>query len=478
MKIFNVLSKTDGKKAGMRPFMLFLASFAILASCEKSDVAQVAEERFLLTSLQINATTELPLLLGKDSLLNFSKGPGDASNSELIWESSDPSVAVVDGAGRVKAVALGSATIKVSTTDGGGRASSIVVKVIDRIAYITAITTNPASLSIFEGEKVVLAATIAPANATYKTLKWTTSNAAVATVSQTGEVTSVAKGNATITLAATDGSDVSKTVQVEVKEVIPVTAISIATVINETVAVGQTTQLEFSFLPANASVQSVVWTSSDPAVASVSETGLIRGLAAGNATITVASKVNNSINATININVEAGKIFDTFINGILPNWTAPSAGSVGVVENNRFKVLLAGTGANKRGDFRRTGGATVHAGNYPIVAFKFNRPLPSAGNIIFDTNLGRYQQHVGNGNNQMTITTGKDGVQVFYADMAAGSFSTAQTKLSATAATVFTTFQVVVADFPAAQLSTNDTYEVHWIRSFKTVAELEAYINK
>lgn len=481
MKIFNLLFKHAGNRQGVRSFGFLLLSMVVLASCDKADINQVAEERFLLNDLQINASAELPLLVGKDSLLNFNSGPETSSNSELVWETSDPQIATVDELGRVKAVAVGEATIKVSSTDGGAKTSSILVQVIDRIEYATAIEVVPASVSIFEGEKSSLKATIAPANVTYKTLVWSSSNPAMAVVSPDGEVSGIAKGNATITVSTTDGSGVSKTIPVEIKEVIPVTAITINTVLDETIAVGQTTQLEFSFVPANASVQSMLWTSSDPAVVSVSETGLIRGLTAGNASITVESRANTDIKATININVEGGKLFDTFMNGLVPNWIAPTAGSSGIVENNRFKVLLSGTGANKRGDFRRSvggvTGATVHAGTYPIIAFKFNRPLPTGGNIIFDTNLGRYQQHVGNGNNQLTILTAKDGVQVFYADMAGGSFSTAQTKLSTTAPTVFTTFQVVVADFPAAQLTSN-TYEVHWIRSFKTVAELEAYINK
>jgi uncharacterized protein YjdB len=472
MKVLNVLFGKQRIAKTTLSLTILLLSIVAISSCEKSEEKQIAEERFIVTNLAINATPELPLLIGRDSLLDISNGPENASNGKLLWESSNPAIATVDDFGRVKAVSVGEATIKVSSTDGGARASSILVQVIDRIEYATAISIVPGSLSIFEAEKATLAATIAPANVTYKTLKWTSSNAGVATVSASGEVTGIAKGNVIITAATTDGSGVSKTVAVEIKEVIPLTAISITTVINETVAVGQTTQLEYSYMPANASVQSMIWTSSDPAIATVSETGLIRGIAAGNATITVESKTNSTIKSSININVEAGKINDTFIDGVVPNWITSTSGASVLVQDNKLMVTM-NTGTNRRGDFRRPN-TTLHIGNYPIIAFKFVRPLPTGGNVFLDTNMGRWR----NGANNMTRLVGSDGIQVLYADLGSfNSFGATGFALPTTATYTFTQLTVGVADMPTAQ-NPISPYPVYWVKTFKNVGELQAYINQ
>jgi hypothetical protein len=180
------------------------------------------------------------------------------------------------------------------------------------------------------------------------------------------------------------------------------------------------------------------------------------------------------VKGTVKVTVEEGKINDVFISSSA--WRAATANSVGVIANNRFKVTMA-TGAKYRGDFQRTAGATVHAGNYPIIAFKFNRPLSDAGNIIFDTNNGSYL----NGNNKLTMLTAKDGVSVHYADLSTGTFGASALKLSTTASTKLSIFQLKVADFvitPAQLALGGNTYEVYWVKSFKTVAELEAYIAK
>ena len=71
---------------------------------------------------------------------------------------------------------------------------------------VTGVTLSASSLSLKEGETKTLTATVAPANATNKAVTWTTSSAAVATVSASGAVTAVKAGTATITVKTTDGS--------------------------------------------------------------------------------------------------------------------------------------------------------------------------------------------------------------------------------------------------------------------------------
>lgn len=476
MKIFNFLFRKGKKRASILAIFLVTATFV---ACEKSDSNQIAEERFIVTELKINTTDQLPLLLGRDSLLIITNNPETASNRELLWETSDSSIATVDSEGRVKAIGLGDATIKVTSTDGGARSSSILVQVIDRIEYATSIQFTPSIVSIFEAEDLTLVANILPLNVTYKTLKWTSSNSNVVTVSQTGEIFGVSKGSANISASTTDGSGVSQTIAVEVKEVIPVTSISISTVINETLAIDQNLPIQVTFAPSNATLQSLVWTSDDEKVATVSSTGLLKALADGRATITVSAKNNPNIKSSITVIVEAGKIDDTFIDGVAHKWVTPSAGSSSQVNNNILWVTMNGVvgSGNRRGDFRRPN-TTLHIGNYPIIAFKFTRPLPTAGNIFLDTDKGRWKNTTGNGNNQMTILLDKNNEQVFYADLGSfNTFGTAGFTLPTNAAHAFTQISVGVADMPSVQ-NPLVPFPVYWIKTFKTVAELQAYINR
>ncbi|HTN19736.1 MAG TPA: DUF4979 domain-containing protein [Pelobium sp.] len=467
MKIFN--KENQIKLCLMFSFLTFA-----LVSCEDSMVEQIATKRILVSQLQIKTTPELPLLVGKDSLLNFTASPDAPTNGELIWKSDNEAVATVTQDGKISAVSVGTAVVSVSSTDGGARSASVTVKVIDHIDFISDITLGVSSHEIFEGETLTVTPTITPANATYKTLKWTSSNPAIAKVSENGVVTGISKGNVVITASATDGSGKSKSANITVKEVIPVTDISITTVASETLAIGETFPVSYNLVPSNATVQSLIWTSNNAAVATVSDAGVVTGIADGQATISVTAKNNSSIKSSITVVVEAGKINDTF-NGTSTVWKTATSGSSFVLANGLFNATMAvqsaGPPIKYRGDFQRTGGAILHAGKYPIIAFKFNRPN-GTGNVIFDTNNGSYL----NGNNKLTTITGKDGIQVHYADLSTGTFGGSAVKLSTTTATTLTTFQLKIADFV---LATGDNhYEVYWVKSFKSLTELEAYINK
>lgn len=454
-------------------FIVFTIFCCMLWACEKSTL-QVATEKTIVTDLQIRSTATLPLLIGKDSLLNVVSLPATASNSKLIWTSSNPEVATVDANGRVKALSSGEATIQAVTTDGGVRKASVIIQSISRVEFITGLNLTASSTSIFEGATLTITPVVAPVNATYQTLNWVSSNPAVATVSETGVLKALKKGNVTITASSTDGGNISKTISIEVKELIPVTAIAINYSVAEPMAIGEVLPLNFTLTPANASVLALDWTSSNPTVVSVSSEGVLTALSGGQSNITVETKDGSGVKAMVTVTVDEGKINDTFM-GSSSVWRAATAGSTSVIADGKFQVTMA-PGAKYRGDFQRVGGATLHAGKYPIVAFKFNRPS-GTGNVIFDTNLGSYL----NGNNKLTTITGKDGVQVHYANIAADSFGPATTKLSTTSATVLTGFQLKIADFvltPEQITAGGYKYQVYWVKSFKTLAELQAYINK
>jgi uncharacterized protein YjdB len=156
------------------------------------------------------------------------------------------------------------------------------------VVPVTGVTIAPTTATINVGATQQLTVTVAPVNATNQAVTWTSSDTAVATVSPTGLVTAVAAGNATITVTTVDGDYTATSAITVVVPVVPVTGVTIAPT-TATINVGATQQLTVTVAPVNATNQAVTWTSSDTAVATVSPTGLVTAVAAGNATITVTT---------------------------------------------------------------------------------------------------------------------------------------------------------------------------------------------
>lgn len=134
------------------------------------------------------------------------------------------------------------------------------------------------------GESITLTATVLPENAANKNVEWSSDNTAVATVDNAGKVTAVGNGNANITATTVDqGKTASCAITVAQK----VTGISLDRS-NATILEGENTVLTATIVPANAVNKSVVWTTSNSGVATVSN-GTVTGVSAGNATITATS---------------------------------------------------------------------------------------------------------------------------------------------------------------------------------------------
>lgn len=157
-------------------------------------------------------------------------------------------------------------------------------------------------LTLTKGQTQKLTATIAPANATNKEVKWKTSDKNVATVSENGLVTAVGGGDATITCTAKDGSNVKATCKVTVT--VPVSGIQLSQT-SAALTVGDTLTLTKTIYPSDATNQAVTWTSSSDAVASVDSNGKITAKTAGSAVITCKSVSDNSVVGICNVTVKA-----------------------------------------------------------------------------------------------------------------------------------------------------------------------------
>ena len=153
-----------------------------------------------VTGVTLNQTT-LSLTVDGTATLTATVSPSNATDKTVTWSSSNEAVATVNN-GTVTAVGVGLANI---SAKAGGKMATCSVTVNAKEIPVTGITIEPTSVTIEEGQTATLTATVSPADATDKTVTWSSSNEAVATVND-GIVTAVATGEATITAKAGDKS--------------------------------------------------------------------------------------------------------------------------------------------------------------------------------------------------------------------------------------------------------------------------------
>lgn len=175
------------------------------------------EETVPVTDVSFDNPTLL-LIEGQKQILKAIIAPYNATNKSVTWSSSSTDVATVSSVGEVEAKTVGTTTITATTVDGG-KIAVCEVTVMRSLVSVTSVSLNKTELSLLIGRKETLTAAIVPDNATVKTVVWTTSDAAVASVSQIGEVEARAIGTATITATTLDGEKTATcTVTVDASE--------------------------------------------------------------------------------------------------------------------------------------------------------------------------------------------------------------------------------------------------------------------
>lgn len=145
--------------------------------------------------------SSLSLMKGGMARLTYVLSPEGAEAAQVSWESSDEAVATVDGNGLVTAVDVGSCVI---TVNADGFEDECAVSVLG--APVESISVSPESARLEQDGTVQLTATILPEDAASSPVEWMTSDMNVATVTETGLVTGVSAGEATITAKAGDAS--------------------------------------------------------------------------------------------------------------------------------------------------------------------------------------------------------------------------------------------------------------------------------
>ena len=156
----------------------------------------------LVDSISLSASN-ITIAKAQKLKLTASIAPASASNKKVTWTSSNKRVATVSSSGVVTGKGAGTAVITCKARDGSGVISTCTVTVTP--IYPTGVKLSKSALSVKMGKTVSLRATVAPRKTDFKTVTWTSSNPAVATVDARGRVRGMAPGTAIITATTSNG---------------------------------------------------------------------------------------------------------------------------------------------------------------------------------------------------------------------------------------------------------------------------------
>ena len=245
--------------------------------------------------------------VGKTLQLSAVVSPEYATDPSITWSIiSGNDLATIDQNGLLTAIAAGKVTVQAAANDGSGVMATHDVEITP--VLVTSITIS-GSKKVTVGDTLQLKAEVMPVNADNASVTWSIiSGNDFATIDQNGLLTAIAPGKVTVQVEANDGSGVKATHKVEVEPVL-VNTITISG--EKTVKVGKTIQLSVVIKPDDAANKSVKWSiSKGDKYASITQDGVLTGIAAGSVTVKVTAQDGSGVSATFKITVEEGAMWE------------------------------------------------------------------------------------------------------------------------------------------------------------------------
>ena len=259
---------------------------------------RVSNPPTLAESLQLASDTML-IGVGEQQVITYSLLPSNTSQKELLWTSSDSSIAIAAG-GVVSGIAVGNATIYVTTTDGSNLTDSCIVQVSNTTqttdsVFVSSISLSSETNTLLIGDTLHLTAVITPLNATNPAVKWYSNAPEILNIDSTGRCIALSVGTVVVTAIAADGHGAIDSIEIEVEPIL----------INQIVLnmaeancfIGDSIQLTANVYPADATFKLIHWTSSDSSVVSVEDgacVALKEGTAIVRAVATDGSQISSS----------------------------------------------------------------------------------------------------------------------------------------------------------------------------------------
>lgn len=268
-----------------------------------SDDNPDAEEIFTIVvtqpvkSILINAGSKT-VASGSTLSLAAECQPADATVTTVRWESKNPAIATVDRDGNVAGRKRGSTVITATAADGSGAKASVTISVLQPV---TGLKIKPGEVQVNTGRSVQVKATAEPADASDKSVAWTSSDESIATVAN-GRITGVKAGTCTVTCASRTNPEVTAGVTVTVSQ--PVTGIAFTNPKSElSFRVGEKLQLQWTVEPEDATNPAVTFRSAHPKIVTVDRDGLVTAAGKGTATVYATAADGSRKQAAVRVTV-------------------------------------------------------------------------------------------------------------------------------------------------------------------------------
>lgn len=447
-----------------------------LTSCDDDKIYDMNhEEASIIGSITFNYEGKLTMPVGGELQLEVEVLPVEAAATGFIYKTSDPNVAFIDDNGKLHCISEGIANVSAVPSIGFGATASLEVTVVDHVVYSESLTidgVNELSEYHYLGDEFQLQAVILPEDHTYNYVDWSSSNPAVISIDKDGNVVCGQEGTAVITAVtkAPDTPGITGTLSLTVSPSADVDDIEIAPY-TEPICLEKPFDLDVTYYPSYGNPSTVEWTSSDENIAIVTKGHVIpRGF--GTVTLTGITPTGKAKSITITV-TPGWHVWDPSNN--FTGWISATSGATFEYTENYLIDHMAASGANYRADIKFNCDANnplvMNFGEYPVIALRTT--IPDGGRNTFDVvdvdgvgggnpqcNFGRY----GTGNPIRL----EDGSCLIYIDWSK------RTQYPLNGFVSFKTFQVKVADMVIADTPV-DSYKVYWIRSFKSVEEMQAF---
>ena len=296
-------------------------------------------------------------------------------HEEVTLTTSDPTtVQIVDAASlKIRGVKLGKATLTARVAPSATHGELIAKCEVTVSVKVTGVSLSKTELSLVKGATATLVATVVPANATNKNVSWRSDNAGIAQV-ENGVVTAIAEGQTYIRVVTEDGN-ISTECKVTVgnnggSNPVAVTGVKLSQ--NKlTLKKDESFTLVATLEPSEASNKALTWTTSDDAIVSVSDKGVVLAKAVGAAVVIVTTK-DGGFTATCSVSVE------------LPTAVVDAVFASVVISPNPFGAQLRIANGDLRGQYvlYNVQGVVVASGVLEASETRINTASFSAGTYL------------------------------------------------------------------------------------------------
>ena len=223
--------------------------------------------------------------------------PSDASNRKVSFTSTDEGI-LKAGNTSARAMQAGECDLIISSVLNPEVQEIYHVLVTQPVTKVT--VSSPEGKTVNVGESMTLEAECDPATASIRTVEWKSRNEQIARVDQNGVVTGLKKGSVTIEAKATDGSGKSGTFPVNVAQKVTGITIKESSLL---LATNQMGYLHATAQPSDANEKGIVWSSTDPSIATVNSGGQVKGVRRGECSIVATSKSSPEVYAAVPVQI-------------------------------------------------------------------------------------------------------------------------------------------------------------------------------